>query len=244
VVEVTAKSAELIAYLACHPEGISDDRVRAALWPARTPHPKTWRNRVWVARQALGLDGSGELVLPHFEDRLGRLSGEVRTDVDVVVGALDVRPDADATASVAALRAALARVRGRPFEEPGGYEWAFAELHVAHAERVVSDAARRLAELALERGDARLALWAAEQGLRCCPASELLTQMRMRAADAAGDVAGVEAAMRDLLASLDATDPADVVHADTLGVYESLRASRTDAGGGAAGADAGHRAGR
>jgi DNA-binding SARP family transcriptional activator len=227
VIEMTAKSVELIAYLACHPEGVPDDRVQAALWPDRAPQPKTWRNRVWAARQALGLDASGDLVLPHFEDRLGRLSREVGTDVDVCVRAVEEADDADVPAALDRLRAALARVRGRPFEEASGYEWAFAELHVAHAERVVTDTAIRLVDLALDAGDVALAVWATEQGLRCCPASEPLTQARMRAFHAAGDLAGIEASMRDLLASLESDDPAAVLHADTLTLYESLLPARS-----------------
>ncbi len=63
------------------------------------------------------------------------------------------------------LREALELVRGRPFDVPGGYEWAYEELHVAHAERVVTEAAHRLATVALEAGEWQLALWATTQGL-------------------------------------------------------------------------------
>ena len=63
------------------------------------------------------------------------------------------------------LREALELVRGRPFDVPAGYEWAYEELHVAHAERVVTEAAHRLATVALEAGEWQLALWATTRGL-------------------------------------------------------------------------------
>ncbi len=224
-ITATAKSLELIAYLACHPEGAADDRVQAALWPNQAPRLKTWRNRVWAARQALGNDVAGKPLLPHVEERVGRLSPRVGTDLDVVSAALGA--DGEALLVLEGLRDALGRVRGRPFEEAAGYEWAFAELHVAHAERIVTDAALRAVDLALELGEPAVALWATEQGLRCCPASEPLTQARMRAFHVAGDLAGVEAAIRDLLASLESDDPEAVLHADTLALYEELVPARS-----------------
>jgi hypothetical protein len=125
------------------------------------------------------------------------------------------------------LRDALSLVRGRPFEATSGYEWAYAELHVAHAERVIGDAAHRLADLALASGDWRDALWATEQALRVCSTSEVLYQDRMRASFAGGDLSGVDAAMRDLLAALGANGPEGVLHPDTVELYERLRANQS-----------------
>jgi hypothetical protein len=49
----------------------------------------------------------------------------------------------------------------------------------------------------------------------------------MRAFYAAGDLAGVETTMRDLLASLDSDDPELVVHPDTLSLFEELTGERS-----------------
>ena len=125
------------------------------------------------------------------------------------------------------MRHALALVRGRPFEEAHGYEWAFADMHVTHAECVVADVAHRLVELALASDDAPLALWATDRALRCCPGSEPLALDRMRAFHAAGDPAGIETTMRDLLASLDADDPHGVLHDDTIAAYHALLPERS-----------------
>jgi hypothetical protein len=146
----------------------------------------------------------------------------VRTDVDRLADALVASKDLTPADAITVLQRALMLVRGRPFEEANGYEWAFADLHVAHAERVVTDVAHRLVELVLEAGETSVALWATEHALRCCPASEPLALDRMRAFHAAGDLAGVETTMRDLLASLDADAPEDVLHADTIALYQAL----------------------
>ena len=146
------KSTELAVYLACHPEGVSVDRMKAALWPVREPRPQTWMNRVSVCRQALGTAPDGEFLFPHFDHQLGRLDRRVRTDVEMLEAALE-RAVTDRAWALSGLRHALELVRGRPFEVPGVYEWAYEELHVADAERVVSEAAHRLAEVALEAGE-------------------------------------------------------------------------------------------
>lgn len=215
------KNTELIAYLASHREGVSDERIKAVLWPKRPVTHQSWLNRVSTCRHTLGTTPDGELVLPHFEDGIGRLAASVRTDVETLDDALRDTIELDAAAALPILRTALARVRGRPFDERAGYEWAFAEFHAAHAERVIIEVAHRLAHHALTVGDWRTARWAAEQGLQAVPASEVLAQDRMRAFAASGDLRGVDRALRDLLASLEATDIAEV-QPDTRALYEEL----------------------
>jgi hypothetical protein len=216
------KSVELVAYLACHRDGVSDDRIKTVLWPQRPVAHKTWLNRVSACRHALGTDAAGEPSLPNFEDGIGRLATSVVTDIAELESALHATRDQTDQSSVETLRAALTRVRGRPFEERSGYEWAFAEFHVAHAERIVTEVAQRLAALALAAGEWETALWAAERGLLAVPASELLAQDRMRAFAAGGDLRGVQAALRDLLASVDSDDPVAALHPDTIELYERL----------------------
>lgn len=213
------KGVELIAYLACHRAGVSDDRIRTVLWPERAVTRQTWLNRVSASRHALGRDPDGELLLPHFEDGIGKLAASVRTDVELLDAALRrARDSGDAEG----LRVALGRVRGRPFEERAGYEWAFAEFHVAHAERLACEAAEHLVEVALADGDWKLALWAAEQGMVAVPGSEQLACARMRAFAAGADLRGVHRAYRDLLASLGGDEAETSLHPDTLSLYHEL----------------------
>jgi DNA-binding SARP family transcriptional activator len=221
---LTAKSVELVVYLACHPEGIHEERIKAALWPAREPRPQTWLNRVSGTRKGLGRSADGALLLPWFEQHVGRLGPSVQTDVDALVAARSRAEHQATTEAAATLTQALEVVRGRPFDMATGYEWAFTELHVAHAERVVVDVAHDLAGLALTLGDWRRTLWATDVGLRACPASELLYQDRMRACAAAGDRRGIESALRDLRRTLAAADSADVPSRDTVELYEQLHA--------------------
>ena len=216
------KSVELVAYLACHRDGVSDDRIKTVLWPQRPAAHKTWLNRVSACRHALGTDADGEAMLPNFEDGIGRLAASVVTDIAELESALHATRDQTDRSAVETLHAALTRVRGRPFEERSGYEWAFAEFHVAHAERIVTEVAQRLAALALAAGDWETALWASERGLLAVPASELLAQDRMRAFAAGGDLRGVQAALRDLLASIESDDPVAALHPDTIELYERL----------------------
>jgi transcriptional activator len=221
---LTAKSVELVVYLACHPEGIHEERIKAALWPAREPRPQTWLNRVSGTRKALGHSAHGALLLPWFELHVGRLDPSVQTDVDALVAARTRARFQEPPGGAAILTEALEVVRGRPFDMATGYEWAFTELHVAHAERVVVDVAHELAALTLALGDWRRALWATDVGLRACPASELLYQDRMRACAAAADRSGIESALRDLRRTLAAADSADVPSRDTVELYEELHA--------------------
>lgn len=222
--DLTAKSTELLAYLACHPQGVHEDRIKEALWPTRVPRPQTWFNRVSATRRALGLSPEGTPLLLRFDRRLGRLHRAVSTDVDTLGRALSAAKRQDDDTATATLTKALNLVRGRPFDASAGYEWAFTELHVAHAERVVMDAAHHLAELALATDDWRRALWATEMGLRACPASEVLFQDRMRAYAAAGDRRGIDAALRDLRHTLAASDPSDEPSLDTTRLHARLRA--------------------
>ncbi len=70
------------------------------------------------------------------------------------------RSAADGNEESELLRRALDLLRGQPFEGVRGYEWAFTEGTVVEAEATIADAAHRLAQVALERGDADLATWA------------------------------------------------------------------------------------
>src|SRR5262249_11369963 len=77
---LVGKSLELIVYVSCHSEGVSGDRIKAALWPERVPRPHTWENRVSECRRLLGTNELGEMLLPHFEGGIARLRASVRTD--------------------------------------------------------------------------------------------------------------------------------------------------------------------
>jgi len=72
----------------------------------------------------------------------------------------------------------------------------------------------------------RAAEWALSQGLLASPGNELLYRDRMLAADAAGNPAGVEAVLDELCQVVEALEPYDSLHPETLGVYESVSRKR------------------
>ena len=107
-------------------------------------------------------------------------------------------PNLEPSEAVKELRAALELVRGQPFADTRGYEWAYSEGLVANIEVTVADAAHQLSALYLDVGDSAGATWAAERGLKAAPGDEILYRDRMLACDLAGNPAGVEAVMKEL----------------------------------------------
>ena len=94
-------------------------------------------------------------------------------------------------------------------------------------EAQVVDAATSLAEHSLVVGDANGAEWAARQGLRISHYDERLYRILMRAADAAGNPAGVERVMDELISVVaEEVEPYDVVHPETAALYSKLARRR------------------
>jgi LysM repeat protein len=224
---------EVAVYLALHPRGVDEGRLKAALWPDRSPATNSFNQAVSRARVALGVSAAGEHHLRYAKlDGLYKLGSSVTTDVARLEMRLRVAK-ADANEDAArALAELIDDVQGLPFAGTAtGYEWAYAEGLVAWAQGLVSDAAHLVAGWALENADPALALQVTRSALLACPADEILYRDQMRAHDLAGNPAGVDAAMRELLAVIEAEVPQDAVHPETLALYEELcpRARRSSA---------------
>lgn len=117
-------------------------------------------------------------------------------------------------------------MRGRPFDELQQGQWTTFEGVAAEIEQAVVEAALRLGGHLLEGGDADGAAWASQKGLKASPWDERLHRLLMRAADAAGNRAGVEAILRHLALVLEIDgDPLRGVHPETAALYERLRGS-------------------
>lgn len=216
------KALELVAYLACHPEGVSDDRLQSALWPERMPARGTFNNLVSLARRQLGLDADAQPHLPHALERRYRLAPLVGCDLSRFEALAGRAGTVSGQEAQDLLVRALEVVTGRPFHESDGYEWAHREGLVAAAERRVVNAAHHLAECALSAGDLERAEWAAGQGLRAAPGDEVLFRDRMLVAHAAGSTSAVESIMDELRAHLNGEDPLDALHPDTLELHHRL----------------------
>lgn len=208
------KLTELVVYLALHPEGVSTPSWTAALWPDRLMPAQTVNNRMSEARGLLGIATDGRSRLRREGDR-HRLY-EVRTDwecFEVLAGRAE--PDA--------WRAALELVRGRPLEGLLGRPWCLYDGTLAEIEAAIVECTMRLGQALLRRGDADGAQWAAIRGLKACPFDERLHRLAMRAADAAGNRAGVEAIFRDLAVKLELDgDLRRRLHPQTVALYERL----------------------
>ena len=214
-----AWAEELVVYLAMHPSGVSNEVWATALWPDRLMAPSSLHSTASVARRSLGQSAAGRDHLPRSHGRLA-LARTVGTDWDrfVALAGTD-RPER--------WRQALTLVRGRPFEGLRASDWPILEGIAPAIEAAVVDLSGRLAGTYLRQGDAQGAEWAARRGLVVSPYDERLYRMLMRAADAGGNPAGVDAAMAELLRLVaDDIEPFDAVHPSTMDLYRQLSRRR------------------
>jgi hypothetical protein len=150
------------------------------------------------------------------------LSSLVATDVELFLSLVDRAKIESPEQSLLTFCEALDQVRGMPFATLRGYGWAHAEGLVARVDAVVVDAAHRAAELCLDHGDARGALWAVNQGLVASPVNEMLFCDRMLAYYLVGDRAGIEATMTELERQVAMSTPGDGVSPETRALYRML----------------------
>ncbi len=210
-----AWAIELVVYLAVHPGGASNDQWATALWPDKEMAPASLHSTASAARRSLGTSTSEEDHLPRSRGRLV-LGPGVRTDWDTFVDrARSPRPEE--------WREALQLIRGRPFDGLRSPDWVVLEGILATVEAVVVDLACKFAQHCLDNGDAPSAEWAARQGLRVSPYDERLYRVLLKSSDAAGNPAGVESIMAELIHLIaDDVEPFDAVHPETLSLYRNL----------------------
>jgi hypothetical protein len=208
-----AWAIELIVYLAMHRKGATSEQWATALWPERIM--ASLHSTASAARRSLGVSISGEDHLPRAHGRL-RLGRSVGSDWSRFVELSD-RSDP------ASWRKALELIRGRPFEGLRAPDWVLLEGIAANIEASVVDLASRHAEYCLSVGDPAGAEWSARQGLLVSAYDERLYRLLLRAADAAGNPAGVESVMAELVRLVaEDVEPYDAVHPETLDLYRVL----------------------
>jgi DNA-binding SARP family transcriptional activator len=215
---------DLAAYLALHPKGANDERLKTVVWGDHAPTTQTFNTTVSTTRSRLGSASDGTPHFPHSvasgnSYRLGPLvtTDLARFDARVAHARLCLPP-----AAIDTLRAAMDLVRGKPFEGARGYEWAFSEGLIANIEATIADAAHQLAQLYLDTGHAQEATWAATRGLVAAPGDEILYRDRMLACDLAGNPGGVESVMDELCTVVESLEPYDELHPETLELYERI----------------------
>ncbi len=214
-----AWAKELVVYLAMHPNGASNESWATALWPDRVMAPASLHSTASVARRCLGQTPDGKDHLPRSHGRLA-LSDSVGTDWDRFVSFAG-------SSDLATRRAALELIRGRPFDGLRSTDWAILEGIGPAIEAAVVDLSGQVAGTYLTRNRPDEAQWAARKGLLVSPYDERLYRMLMRAADAAGHPAGVEAVMAELVRLVaDDIEPMDSIHPATIDLYRSLSRRR------------------
>jgi DNA-binding SARP family transcriptional activator len=220
-----APALDLVVYLALHHRGASNDAWATALWPDRLMAAPTLHSTASAARRALGPSTFGHDHLPRSHGRL-QLAPTVATDFQELC-------ELSARQEPASWRAALALVRGRPFDGLRNGDWAVLEGVLSAIEESVVDLALRLANHELRTGSGRAAAGAARTGLLASPYDERLYRVLLQAADLEGNPAGVERVMAELLQVVGgaswgrsprpaATFDLRAVHPETASLYRSL----------------------
>ncbi|GAB1820295.1 hypothetical protein [Herbidospora sp. RD11066] len=187
-----ALANELVVYLATHPGGVHPVVLGGVLWP-RGVQPMVRDATLARVAEWLGNDQAGRPYL--YADESGRLhlSDEVRTDWSMF-------QDLVRRGDPISLEKALRLVRGpllnaRP---PGRYAWLAADPLEFDITASVADAAHRLCESRLYRGDAEAAIAAARAGLLLAADDEGLWRDLLRAAHATGEPSRLRAVVDGL----------------------------------------------
>ncbi|WP_212735312.1 hypothetical protein [Herbidospora galbida] len=187
-----ALANELVVYLATHPGGVHPVVLGGVLWP-RGVQPMVRDATLARVAEWLGKDHEGRPYL--YADPSGRLhlSQEIRTDWSMF-------QDLVRRGDPMSLEKALHLVRGpllnsRP---AGRYAWLAADPLEFDITASVADAAHRLCESRLYRGDAEGAIAAARAGLLLAADDEGLWRDLLRAAHATGEPARLRAVVDGL----------------------------------------------
>jgi DNA-binding SARP family transcriptional activator len=206
---------QLLVYLALHRRLVPSQRLWEAVWPDRPYVGHTLRNRMSDLRGFIGMKVT-------FHNRSWQLTDQVSCDWQ--------RFQALAAGEADEQLAALALVRGRPFEDAGN-DWIHLEGQHAEIEAAIVDLALLVGERALADGDYPTASTAATAGLLSCPYDERLYQLGMKAAAGRGATGEIRALRRQLEYTLDdELEPDDTMMAGTVQLYrELLDAERTPA---------------
>jgi hypothetical protein len=184
-------AAELVAYLAAHPDGVHPNVLTGAVWPrgvtGEVRDAALSRVHAW-----LGTDDAGQPnLLTDASGRL-RLGPGVRVDWQVFrawfARASQAAAADDPMAEAEALQRALALVRGQFLDgrDPSRYAWLATDDIEYEVTATIADAAHRLAALRLAAGEPDAAADAARAGLRLAFNDEMLWRDLLTAAHATG----------------------------------------------------------
>lgn len=195
------RCTEVIAYLALHPGGNSNN-FTAAIFPGERPtgvgakRNQYMRNsRAWLGTNSAGQPWVG--MVPEIGYAL-----DPSTEVDWwrfqrLIG------DAIGTTSTDNLTSALRLVDGCPMSYPDEHRYNWADADKTEIIAAVVDVAHELATRAISNGDPRTATWATLKGLGADPTNEALWRLRITAAHQTGDPDQAQAAINACRNTLD-----------------------------------------
>ncbi|HVN10893.1 MAG TPA: LysM peptidoglycan-binding domain-containing protein [Kineosporiaceae bacterium] len=190
------RATALVAYLACHPEGVTIEQLSEALSPVRRLAPSTVWSLTSRARKWLGSDPVGAAYLPRTSNAGShRLHPAVRTDW---ARWLELVGDDVTATPLSRLSEALQLVRGRPFDGVAERHYAWAEPLRQEMIASVADVVHEVVRRALQLPDTRAARRAATLGRLIDPANERVWRDALRVEYVAGD----RAAQRKLVEQL------------------------------------------
>lgn len=189
--------AELAAYLACHPEGVTPGQAAADFGLQHNSlHTRLGSLRKWLGKRAQ----SEEWYLPEARRVHGqavyRLDGML-FDADLF-RRLRARGEARGPEGIEDLRKALELVSGKPFDHQrtSGYGW-LVDTPVDHYLTAgIVDVAHVVATYALAEGRPSIALWAAERAIAAAPSEDKPRLDLARARQAMGEDAEAERYLR------------------------------------------------
>jgi DNA-binding SARP family transcriptional activator len=167
---------QVLLYLATHRDGVSAERLDDTVWAGRLAPPGSQRLRAALTklREVLGNGPDGQPLLPRRPNATShvRLSSHVGTDLDRSLAHLArARDCADPLAAADEIAAALALVRGEPFEGLP-FSWAAEVTHRATVQ--LQDAAITAAETYRQAGRHGQAEDVIRRGLHLCDPCEPL----------------------------------------------------------------------
>lgn len=219
----TARCAALAAFLALNP-GATAEQYHAAFWPNAAPEgPKASANRNKLSnltRKYLGQDEQGQPFFPPVGSEGYRLDERVRTDWQTLQ---ELIGDSPATASTVRLVAAMRMVRGAPFKDVKGKNYAWAEELQQTMIETICDAAHELVTRSLRSGHHNHAQMAAHVGRVVDPANEAMWRNALMAEAAAGQREAVARLVENLYAYLESFEEGFEPEEETSELIDQLR---------------------
>lgn len=223
-------AAEVVTYLAAHPDGVHPGVLAAAIWPRGVTHAVATAT-IDRVRDWLGDDPDGSARLRTDESGRYLLAPSVAVDWQSLCTLLHRSRCATSPHEEAELlRRALRLVRGSVLQDRPAtrYTWLVRTPLERTIETVVVDAAHRLAEISSRLSDPTDSAEAALSGLRLAPTAQLLWRDLLEAEHQRGGAVALHAAVADMQETMDRSGAP--VDAETEALIEHLVATGTATG--------------